>query len=845
MATLLREGIEALLARLGVEDPIPDIEGTDIQSNPIDIYLSYLTDTLVKLTECSPQVAHGSIQWPSDLGDLAVILPRLRLQTQNPKALAVELKQKFPGSHLMGHPVDDGIHLRFFFSAQILGRLLLPYIIDRGRSYGIPNIANHTDLELPKTEPKKILVEFSSPNLGKEFDGLHLRSTIIGAYIASLYESMGHEVTRMNFLGDWGQHIGLLAAGWSRFGSEDALTADPLRHLLEVYTQIDELSKSEQANSQELPSDGQLSGIAAELEANVTALDNADPGAMALWTRFRESSIKSYTDIYARMDIRFDEYSGESEVNHATISEVETTLGDKIVFDETKGGWIIDFSVHETRVLKNGHAKLRNLRGLTTYLLRDIAAALDRSRKHTFHKLFYVVSARQDSHFQQLFAVLELMGQSELADRLQHLSFSTARGLAPEEGISGLLLSDILDQCRTTVSNLQANKPDRFSHYQGQDVLTLCDKLGTTSLMTQELAIRRKDDLIFDIPNIGNVEEETGMSLQDCFAKISVRLQGVIIDQEGLEKSDDDLFEDERYAEILRVLIQFPVTVKSSFEKLDSSPILTHLFRLVASVDYLLDEEGESEASGSNHNIVKLCLYQAVRQVLENGMHLIGLTPIEIAPLQEHSGIFPIEQATEVNVEDSTALSETRTTPPTEIVNIQEENATGAAPEPDEPSTQGDAGAAIVPAEESTTALDPATSSPVERASNVAEPQTTGGTDAEMTPTVATQCEVNPPDEAPPATEAITEAADHVQTQNPETSPPAAPGDDTKALAANDAPENETPTTAPTEGETTTSEVIEHEALNPPDYAHCDPLASAEDNHHLKMPEHVASIEAH
>lgn len=94
MATLLPEGIEALLARLGVEDPIPVIEGTDVQNNPIDIYLSYLTDTLVKLTDCSPQVAHGSIQWPNDLGDLVVILPRLRLPTQNPKALAVELKQK-------------------------------------------------------------------------------------------------------------------------------------------------------------------------------------------------------------------------------------------------------------------------------------------------------------------------------------------------------------------------------------------------------------------------------------------------------------------------------------------------------------------------------------------------------------------------------------------------------------------------------------------------------------------------------------------------------------------------------------------------------------------------------
>lgn len=733
----------------------------------------------------------------------------------------------------MGHPVDDGIHLRFFFSAHILGQLLLPYIIDRGRSYGAPIASTKADSEHTKTEPKKILVEFSSPNLGKEFDGLHLRSTIIGAYIASLYESMGYEVTRMNFLGDWGQHIGLLAAGWSRFGSEDALTADPLRHLLDVYTQIDELFKSEQANSQELPTDGQLSGIAAELEANVTALDNADPDAIALWKRFRALSIQNYTDLYARMGIRFDEYSGESEVNHETISEVETSLGDRIVFDEAKGGWIIDFSVHETRTLKTGHAKIRNLRGLTTYLLRDIAAALDRSRNYAFDKLLYVVSARQDSHFQQLFAVLELMGQSELADRLQHVSFSTARGLAPREGTSGLLLSDILDQCHATVSTLLANDPERFPHFQGADEPTLCDQLGTIALMTQDLVVRRKDDLIFDIPNIGNVEEETGLSLQDCITKISLRLQGVIIDREGLEKSDDSLFEDERYAEILRILIQFPVTVKSSLEKLDSSPILTYLFRLVASVDDILEEEGESEASGSSHNIVKLCVYLAVRQVLENGMRLIGLRPIEMASPQEHSGIVPIEQAVDLSAEkDNPVPVEAPTdTTPTEIPDIQEGAIIETTAEPaEEPAPVA--------------APDSTTSAPVEAASSVAELQSTAEKEDDVQATVATQSEVNMPDEAAPAAEPASEAMETFNSETPEASGREASSDDTKALATNETTEHETPT-APTEDTTIASEDIQHEATNPPDYGHCEPLASAEDNQHLKMTEHVASIEAH
>ena len=117
------------------------------------------------------------------------------------------------------------------------------------------------------------MVEFSSPNIGKEFDGAHLRSTIIGAYIASLYESMGWDVVRMNFLGDWGKHIGLLAVGWSRFGSEELFEADPLRHLLDVYTKIDELFKPERDAAKKLRVEGQdnsvieTQGIFAEKDA--------------------------------------------------------------------------------------------------------------------------------------------------------------------------------------------------------------------------------------------------------------------------------------------------------------------------------------------------------------------------------------------------------------------------------------------------------------------------------------------------------------------------------------------------------------------------------------------------
>jgi hypothetical protein len=94
MATLSSEGLQALLGEVGVESPIPPFPSADTHNSPMGIYLSYLAEILVQLTECEPQVAYDSIQWPNEFGDLVVVLPRLRRQDVDPSDFAVDLKQR-------------------------------------------------------------------------------------------------------------------------------------------------------------------------------------------------------------------------------------------------------------------------------------------------------------------------------------------------------------------------------------------------------------------------------------------------------------------------------------------------------------------------------------------------------------------------------------------------------------------------------------------------------------------------------------------------------------------------------------------------------------------------------
>ncbi|KIW34566.1 arginine-tRNA ligase [Cladophialophora immunda] len=629
MATTSTEGLYGFLEAMGVEDPSFVSATKELYTNPQAIYFSHLAELIVQLTDCEKDIAYKSIVWANDMTHLVVVAPRLRLKGVDSEDLAADLQQRFPKSPLFGHPVNDGINLLFYFSNTHLARLLLSYVIDRGSSYGNSPLAEAPVEDGAEAQGHKVIVEFSSPNLGKAFTGLHLRSTIIGAFIASIYERLGWDVTRMTFLGDWGKHVGLLAAGWSRFGSDEQFDADPLRHLLDVYNQIEELFKKEQETAKHVPEGQDATEVSHEIEAErddfFKKLEDGDEEALNLWRRFREVCIARYTELYARLGIRFDDYSGESDVSHETIEEVENALKEKGVYRESDGAWVIDINKNDE---KHGAAIARFRNGTTTYLLRDVAAVLERSKKYSFDKMIYVVSVRQTTHFQQVFKVLDLMGRSDLAQRLDHIGFGDVHGLSPKEGTSGLLLGDILDQCADATKLALDTDEETAQLFAEQDPAKVYDGLGAINLMVDDLSSRRGGTFNFDLNKLANPGDYTGLNLQKWYTKLGSKLSGVEIDRGELENTDYSMFEgeDNSYADILRLLVQFPGIMKTSFERLESSQILTFLFNII---DFLPNVwEDEAEAEGSTRNLAKLAFYKCFQIVLENGMRTLGLVPL-------------------------------------------------------------------------------------------------------------------------------------------------------------------------------------------------------------------------
>jgi arginyl-tRNA synthetase len=295
------------------------------------------------------------------------------------------------------------------------------------------------------------------------------------------------------------------------------------------------------------------------------------------------------------------------------------------VYEESNEAWLIDFKKHGYKGLGTAIARYRN--GTTSYLLRDIAAVLDRSKKYSFDKMIYVVSAKQDGHFQRLFKSLELMGYSDLANKLHHVSFGKTQS-APGKLESGILLGDMLEQCQTIIRELLEIDPEETKEFQGKNSKVL-ETLSATALMVQDLSIRRLGNFTFDIHKIAVTDGHTGLNLQQWLARLSSKLKGTSVPRDELEIADYTMFGQEEYTDILRVLAQFPHVVKSSFKSLESSTILAYLFRLTDLLPYVWNDE-EENGGGSQQNSAELAFFESVRQVLETGMTMVGLMPIKL-----------------------------------------------------------------------------------------------------------------------------------------------------------------------------------------------------------------------
>ncbi|XP_074804193.1 putative arginine--tRNA ligase, mitochondrial isoform X3 [Natator depressus] len=525
--------------------------------------------------------------------------PDLQLQTQR---LAEKLKCDTVVREISTGPGT----VNFTINRELLAKTVLQQVFKDGSEYGIKS-------ELFSTLPRrKIVIEFSSPNIAKKFHVGHLRSTIIGNFVANLKEALGHHVTRINYLGDWGMQFGLLGAGFQQFGNEDELKSNPLQHLFEVYVQVNKAA-AEDENIKKLAQD-----FFRKLEAR-------DEQILSMWQHFRDFSIEEYVRIYKRLGVHFDEYSGESFYQEKS-QEVLKMLDAKGLLQKTiKGTRVVDLS--EKRDLSLCSTVMRS-DGTSLYITRDLAAAIDRMMKYNCDTMIYVTDKSQNAHFEQLFQILKLMGY-QWAERCQHVSFGLVQGMKTRKG-EVVFLEDVLNEARSRMlQNMAAAKTTK----ELENPLETAEKIGLAALIIQDFKGLLSSDYQFSWDRVLQSRGDTGVFLQYTHARLH-SLEQMCRDGQSTDINTACL-QDPQAISVLQHLLSYDEVLYKSSEDLQPKHMVSYLLtlsHLAAVAHKTLPVKGSAPEQAQ----ARLRLFQAARSVLANGMKLLGITPMKKPQHENH-----------------------------------------------------------------------------------------------------------------------------------------------------------------------------------------------------------------
>ena len=545
-----------------------------------DIVKDDLTlEQVEQLLENPKSAEHGDVAFPA--------FSLAKVYRKAPQQIAADLAEKIDSANFEKIEVV-GPYLNFFMNKELISKKVLQTVVKEKEHYGDSNIGNQG------TVP----IDMSSPNIAKPISMGHLRSTVIGNSIGFIMEKIGYQPIRINHLGDWGTQFGKLIVAYKKWGSEEAVKAEPINELLRLYVQFHEVAETEPELNE-------------EARAWFKRLEEGDEEAIQLWQWFRDESMKEFNKIYDLLEVQFDSLNGEAFYNDK-MDEIVELLEEKHLLNEDKGAEIVDLSAYDLNP-----ALIKKSDGATLYITRDLAAALYRKRTYDFKQSLYVVGNEQSYHFKQLKAVLKEMG-FDWSDDMHHIPFGLitqgGKKLSTRKG-KIVLLEEVLNEAiQSAKEQISEKNPD----LENKDVVA--KQVGVGAVIFHDLKNDRLNTFDFNLEEVVRFEGETAPYVQYTHAR-AVSL----LEKAGFVPSEtaDYALNDDISWEVVKLVQKYPETVLSAGEKYEPSVIAKHAIKLAqafnkyyAHTKILADDE-QKEA--------RLALVYAVTVLLKEDLRLLGL----------------------------------------------------------------------------------------------------------------------------------------------------------------------------------------------------------------------------
>ena len=528
---------------------------------------------------------------------------------ENPRAIATQIVAKLDLSDLCEPPEIAGpgfINLRF----------KTQYLEDQLR-------AMQADPRLgvdPVAHPQTVIVDFSSPNIAKEMHVGHLRSTIIGDSLARVQEFMGHQVLRLNHVGDWGTQFGMLITHL-KDACPEALTpgaAVDIGDLVTFYKQA----------KQRFDTDDDFKTRSREA---VVDLQSGEATATTAWKALCEQSRQAFQTLYDRLDITIQE-RGESFYN-PLLADVVQDLDSLGLLVENQGARVV-FADGFTN--KDGDPLpliIQKTDGGYNYATTDLAAIRYRTQQDGAERVLYVVDAGQGNHFAQVFQVAAKAGWIPSNVELTHVPFGVVQG---EDGKkfktrSGdtVRLKDLLDEA---VSRARIDLETRLQTEQRAEtedfIQDAAEAVGIGSVKYADLSQNRTSNYIFSFDKMLALQGNTAPYMLYAY----VRVQGISrkgdIDFAHLPAEARIYLADDTEFALARHLLQLDEVIGEVAQDLYPNRLCQYLFELSQKFNQFYDRCSVLQAAEPQRTS-RLLLCDLTAKTLKLGLSLLGIRVLE------------------------------------------------------------------------------------------------------------------------------------------------------------------------------------------------------------------------
>jgi arginyl-tRNA synthetase len=497
-------------------------------------------------------------------------------------------------------------YLNLYFSPAEFSQRVVDKVLEEGADFG-------------KQPPlgERVMVEFSNPNTHKAFHVGHLRSAILGESLARILEYAGYEVVRANYVGDMGLHVIKWLWNYSQNHLGEKPPADTTKWMGELYSEA----------NQRLDKDPELESQVREMYAR---WDQRDPEVVALWEETRQWSVDHFEKLYNILEIHFDRWYSNSEMEQPGKKVVEQLIEEGIAEDErsTDGPVIVRID-DKLGLKKEKYRVLVVLRsdGTALYSTEDLALAIKKFSEYDLVTSIYVVDVRQSLHFEQVFKTLEIAGYP-WAMRSQHLPYEVVNlpgnvVMASRDGTI-VLLEGLIDESQARAREIVEEKNPTLSEEQKRDV---AKAVGLGALKYPMLARDNAKIVTFDWESALDFNGQAAPYIQYAHVRANSILRRL---EESLPDSAPILHElDPAEIELIDAIARFPNEVQRAAAEYKTLHITNLAFDLARTFNDFYKQCPVLKAEPGTR-AYRLRLVAAARQTIANALALLSIQAPEV-----------------------------------------------------------------------------------------------------------------------------------------------------------------------------------------------------------------------